>query len=194
VAGVSLVNLTFILAFLEEEGDIHKARASVLVVVFLTLCNWVAATLPHLFKYKNMLNSQFVSGIVGWHILCVIYGVVAMTLMALPTLQTIQCCVVSFDNTEGFTNKIDFDCPSYSCDYLNMFIIVPFLSIVWSTFCVHYQIHNIFRYLHDSQQEAVSYDRLVQRLTAAQGGGAHAAPRGFDLDGIILANETTTHL
>jgi hypothetical protein len=56
---------------------------------------------------------------------------------------------------------------------------------------VQFQIHNIFRYLHDRQQEAGSYDRLIQRLTAAQqDGGGLGNDLNFDMDGIILAHET----
>lgn len=200
IAGVSFINLSFILTFLEEEEEVADARVSVLLVVCLTVCNWITAILPGVFKYKEYLTAQYSSGVVAWHVFCIIFGILTMSLMALPTVQTVQCCVVSFDNMKGFTKTIEFNCSSYSCDYMNMFIIIPFLSIVWSTLSVHYQIHNIFRYLHERQQEEGSYDRLIQRLTAVHREGGHRGSTGpgerggnlemnIDLEGIILASE-----
>ena len=193
-----MVNLTFMLSFLERDEDaaVHATRTSVLLVTALSLCNWIAAALPFLtFKARPDLSSRLSTCVATWHVLCVIYGVIAMTFMALPTMQTLQCCIVSFDNDmRGFTKDMDFNCPLYTCNYFKIFTILPFISIIWSTFSVHYQLHNMFCFLRDRQQEESSYDRLVQRLTAAhrdeEATGAQGGPDlDFNLDGIILANE-----
>jgi hypothetical protein len=167
-------------------------NTSVMMVITLTLCNWIAATLPFItFKSKPDLTSGTATCIVAWHVFCIIYGLIVTSLMALPTIQTVQCCIASIDKMEGFTSDINFQCSHFSCNYYRTFTIIPFISIIWSTFSVQFQIHNIFRYLHDRQQEAGSYDRLIQRLTAAQqDGGGLGNDLNFDMDGIILAHET----
>mmetsp|Transcript_6687 Transcript_6687/g.10966 ORF Transcript_6687/g.10966 Transcript_6687/m.10966 type:complete len:210 (+) Transcript_6687:68-697(+) len=194
IAVISIINLTFLLSFLDHNLDSasHPMRASVMIVIILTLCNWIAATLPFIaLTSKNELTSGTASCIVAWHVLCLFYGIVTITLMALPALQTVQCCIASIDDMEGITKDIDFDCPEYTCNYFKVFILLPFLSIVWSTFTVHYQVHNVFRFLHERQQEQSSYDRLIQRLTTAHREGvASGSDLNFNLDGIILANET----
>lgn len=195
ISGISLINLSFIFAFVGEEGDAHDRNASILVVAFFTLANWIAAVLPHVFKHKKSLTSFSANLIVTWHILCIAYGIVDVTLMAPHALQVIKCCVVSFEDAGGFTRDMDFLCHSYDCNYWKVFVVLPFISVVWSAFSVHYQVYNIFRFLHDSQQEAESYDRLIQRLTSAlrEGGPANSTAEAlgnFNLDGIILANET----
>lgn len=194
IAGISVINLTFILSFLDHGGDAvaHSMRSSVMIVVILTLCNWIAATLPFIaLKFKKDFTAGAASCIVAWHVLCILYGVVTITLMALPAVQTIQCCIANVDDIEGITKDIDFDCPVYTCNYFKVFTLLPFVSIIWSTFTVHYQVHNMFRFLHERQQEQGSYDRLIQRLTSAHREGvATGSDMNFNMDGIILANET----
>ena len=185
------MNLSYILTYLRDDEELNKgwSSSSFIVILALTICNIIAAALPHSFNNMKLLTVENCTGVALWHVACILFGILVLALMALPTIQTLHCCVISFDNIDGFTKGIDFNCPNFSCDYLDFFFILPFITIAWSTFSVHYQLHNIFRFLYERQQEAESYDRLARRLIQAHQEGNNTG-LNFNMDGIILSNET----
>lgn len=187
--GVSLLNLTHLLLPLDHDQR-NDGYVSTIIVILFTGCVWAAASIFIVCQFKQTLTSVSASWVVGWHVFCILFGLISSFLFSVPTMQTVQCCIASFSDVKGITEEVDFLCHSYSCSYMKLFVVLPYISMVWSSLTLHYQVHNIFRYLYERQQEATSYDRVIQRIVAAhQSGGGP-----LNLDGIILNNTHDTCL